>query len=91
MLTIGCPELPGTIPFRTYTHLYPQLLGVYHNLDRSRAKQEPQQVGAICISDLAEDWDQQAQVICDLLTTRDGRIGEVLKSDPEHIPVYCFA
>jgi HAD superfamily hydrolase (TIGR01456 family) len=55
--------------------------------------EEPFQIHAIFILSDPIKWDQRIQIICDLLSTSDGKIAKKMPArGPEnHIPVYCGA
>lgn len=52
---------------------------------------EPLQVHAIFLVNDQDKWDQRIQLICDLLSTSDGKIAKKLPEigPKDHIPVYC--
>lgn len=52
---------------------------------------EPLQVHAIFMLNDPVKWDQRVQIICDLLSTSDGKVAHKfpLVGPEDHIPVYC--
>ncbi|CAD8185218.1 unnamed protein product [Paramecium pentaurelia] len=89
-----------------YTTLYPQLLGLYHNKlhtettvnEQTLLKKginipltdDPHQISGIYVLGLEKNWEIQAQVICDLLSTENGLINDKFHQVDQHIPLEYF-
>ncbi|CAD8087208.1 unnamed protein product [Paramecium sonneborni] len=89
-----------------YITLYPQLLGLYHNKIQNETietKQQllqkgvnitllddPHQIDGIYVLGLEKNWEIQAQVICDLLSTENGLINDKFHKVDQHIPLEYF-
>ena len=60
-------------------------------LSEDESFEEPFQVHAIFMLNDPIKWDERVQIICDLLSTPDGKIAKAfpLIGPEEHIPVYC--
>ncbi|CAD8161930.1 unnamed protein product [Paramecium pentaurelia] len=51
---------------------------------------EPQQISGIYVVGLERNWEIQAQVICDLLSTENGIINDKFHKVDQHIPLKYF-
>ena len=92
-----CSLFPELIPYRSRQeegeeiHHLRKRISERLGMTDMKEFEEPLQIHAVFMLHDPDKWDDRIQIICDLMSTTDGRIAKIMPEvgPAEHIPIYC--